>query len=430
MSDSEHRGDPNLSGKEITVDYLARVEGETAIRIKLKEEDVEELQLKIFEPPRFFEGFLVGRKFDEVGDIVSRICGICPVSHMTTAIQAIETAMGIVPSEQTKLLRHLMCISQNAASHIVHLYMFALPDYLGLASGIDMGNKYKKHVDRLVRMKETVNHLTAVIGGRALHPVTHMVGGFTCLPSQSQLKEAQEQLEAIVPDAEETVKLMADLAYPEFAIPSEYVALNSENNYAINQGRIVSTDGLDIAVADYQKHFQETQVPYAFAKRCRIKGHDSFMVGALARLNVKFNKLNAKTKELAKKIGFKARNHNPFYNNVAQALEVHHYILESIEILKSFEIKEEERRVRIRPGEAGAMTEAPRGLLYHAYAINRKGVVEKANIATPTSHNFLNIEKHLHQLVRQFSELSRDELRQLCEELVRAYDPCFSCSVH
>ncbi len=418
-----------MSHKEhIEIDYLARVEGEAAIRVELDKEPA--IELKIFEPPRFFEGFLVGRKYDEVGDIVSRICGICPVSHMTTAILAVEKAMDIKVSEQTRILRKIMCISQIVASHLIHLYMLAMPDYYGFSGIVEMLPEFKGQISRLMKVKEVMNQLTTLIGGRALHPVTHLPGGFTKVPSRKDFTVILRKLKEVKEEAKNVVEDISLLKIPDFCTDTEYVALNKEDEYAIDEGRILSTSGLDVSVDDYRDYFQESQVGYAMAKQSTIKGTGSFMVGALARLHIKFDKLQEDTKLLAGNIGFRLPNHNPFYNNLAQALEVFDGIVRCISLTQSNSFGDEEISVAIKPGEGGAMTEAPRGLLYHWYRINRKGVVEEANIVTPTSHNFLNIEKDLRQLVKENIHKKRDEIRLMCEELVRAYDPCFSCSVH
>jgi sulfhydrogenase subunit alpha len=414
--------------KNIEIDYLARVEGETSIVVQL--DHAPEIKLKIFEPPRFFEGFLVGRKYDEVGDIVSRICGICPVSHMTTAIQAVEKAMSIKVSEQTKVLRKIMCLSQIVASHLIHLYMLAMPDYYGYAGIVDMQSKFRKEITRLMKMKEVMNELTGLIGGRALHPVTHMPGGFTAVPSNEAFASVLEKLKKIRPLAKEVVKDIAKFDVPELHCESEYAALAGDGEYALNEGRIISTKGLDIAVEDYYQEFEESQVDYAFAKKSTIKKRSSLMSGALARLNNKFDKLQSQTKTLASQVGMKIPSDNPFHNNLAQSLEVVDGIERCVQLIESNKFEDEHFRVRIQPGAGGSMTEAPRGLLFHWYQINSKGVVEKANIVTPTSHNFLNIEKDLKKLVQANKDKEPDQIRLLCEQLVRAYDPCFSCSVH
>jgi len=415
-------------GKEIQIDYLARVEGEASITVAL--DDQPDIKLKIFEPPRFFEGFLVGRKFDEVGDIVSRICGICPVSHMTTAILAVEQAMGIKVSDQTKILRKIMTISEIVASHLIHLYMLAMPDYYGLGGVVEMRDRFAKEIVRLMQMKEVINGLTGLIGGRALHPVTHLPGGFTAVPSMEKFADILKQLKQIKPKAAEVVKDISRFSVPDFHSDSEYVAIDNENEYAVDEGNIVSTQGLNISVRDYLDIFEEAEASYAFAKKSTIKGRSSFMVGALARLNNKFDKLGPETKSLAKEIEFVVPNDNPFYNNLAQSLEVFDGINRCIELIESNKFEDEDINVAISPGQAGAATEAPRGLLYHWYKIDRKGFVEQANIVSPTAHNFLNIEKDLKKLVEQNKDKDRNQMCLLCEQLVRAYDPCFSCSVH
>ncbi|MDD2715325.1 MAG: nickel-dependent hydrogenase large subunit [Candidatus Wallbacteria bacterium] len=413
--------------ERIEVDYLARVEGETAIRIDLENE--QPLLLKIFEPPRFFEGFLAGRKYDEVGDIVSRICGICPVSHMTTAILAIENAMAVEVSAQTKILRELMSLSQIAASHLIHLFMLAMPDYYGKDSITGLIPEFKSEVTMLLAMKEVLNGLTALIGGRALHAVTSLPGGFTKIPDNSALHEMLPKLKETAAQAVQVVKLVAKFNPPEFESKVVYAAISGKKGYAINDGRIITSDGLNIPVSDYLKHFQETQVDYANAKKTRV-GKGSVTTGALPRMNLKFEKLKPETKKLAKSVGFSIPDFNPFHNNLAQALETYDAIMRCIDLIENTTFKDEDINLKIKAGEGGAITEAPRGLLYHWYRIDGRGVVEKANIVTPTAHNFVDIERSLNKLVLENKGRTRDQIRLLCEELVRAYDPCFSCSVH
>lgn len=412
----------------IEVDYMARVEGEASLAIEL--DGTPFLQLKIFEPPRFFEGFLVGRKYDEVGDIVSRICGICPISHMTTALLAIEKAAGIKVSAQTTTLRHVFSLSQIVASHLVHLYMLAMPDYYGHPGITGMREHFGERIARFIRMKDIVNRLSGMIGGRALHPVTHVPGGFTSLPNPEEFGAILEQLKSIRQDAEQVVRDVAQFQFPDFYAPCEHVVLDQGQGYAINEGRIVSDRGLDLSVDDYDAHFKEAEVPYAFAKQSSIGGQTIFRVGALARLNVKFAGLQDRTRSLAQEVGLQVPHSNPFYNNLAQSLEVVDGIEQCIRLLESTRFEDEEIYASPERGEGGAATEAPRGLLYHWYKISRKGVVEQAKIVTPTSHNFLAIERDLKELVTQNQGLDREKLRLLCEQLVRAYDPCFSCSVH
>jgi len=317
--------------EKIDIDYLARVEGETSIRIELARQPA--IELKIFEPPRFFEGFLVGRKYDEVGDIVSRICGICPVSHMTTAIQAIEKATGITVSQQTVILREIMVISQIAASHLVHLYMLVMPDYYSRSGFVEMLPDAPKAARRRLKMKQDINELPSLIGRRALHPVTHLPGGFTHIAPAADFSAMVKKVRNIRKDAADVVKDIASLEVPDFHSDSEYVALDSQGEYAIHKGAIVSSGGLRISVDEYRGHFEESQVPYAFAKKSVVKGRPSFMVGALARANIKFDRLHDEAKALAGKAGVTFPCDNPFYNNLAQALEFYGPVRE---MLRSF----------------------------------------------------------------------------------------------
>lgn len=417
--------------KEVRINYLARVEGEANIIIRRGAEEVEEIRLDIFEPPRFFEGFLVGRKYDEVGDIVSRICGICPISHMTTAIQAVEAAMGIDPSPQTGQIRRLMCVSQNVASHIIHLYMLALPDYVGYPGFLPMMPQFPQEAEDFLAMKNAMNRVGAVIGGRALHPISMVVGGFTKLPSRTDFDELAERIEAILPLARRTIDRIHGLSHPELHSESEYMALRKENLFAINEGRIVSSKGLNLETPEYPSFFKERQESYGMAKKSFTGEGDTFMVGALARMNLKSGQYHDRTRKIMEELGITLPDTNPFHNNLAQAFEIYDGMLECLRLLDEIRPEKETPIVRVRDGFGLAITEAPRGLLMHSYCIDKKGTVERANLVTPTAHNFANIEKDLRSLAIKFPEEDElGDLRLKCAQLVRAYDPCFSCSVH
>ncbi len=413
----------------INMDYIARVEGEGAVKLEIEEGKLKDLKLNIWEPPRFFEGFLVGRKFNEIADIVARICGICPVSHMTTAIRAIENAMGFEPSEHINRLRRLLALSQIIASHLAHLYVLALPDYFKLNSAVEMLPKFENEIKRFLRLKEAANRFTALFGGRALHPVSMVVGGFTKVPAKKDTDKLMKDLEALKHDAVETLKMIAGLSYPDLEHDTEFVALASNDGYAINRGMISSSRGLKIEEKEYASYFIEDQSPYSNAKRTVIKGRGSLMVGALSRINLGFDKLHSKAKKAAEDIGFKEGG-NPFLNNLAQAVEIVHCLFECIELLEGISNEESLIEVKVREGSGSAVTEAPRGMLYHYYEINRRGIIEKANIVTPTAHNSLHLEESLKKLVNQNIDKPKEEITLMCEMLVRAYDPCFSCSVH
>jgi sulfhydrogenase subunit alpha len=415
---------------KINIDYIARVEGEASVKVEIKDGRLKDLKLNIWEPPRFFEGFLFDRRFDEVPDIVSRICGICPVSHMTTSIRALEKALGFSPSPDIIQIRKIMALSQILASHLIHLYMLAMPDYYRLYSIVDMLPRFRSEIKRLMRMKEVVNNITALFGGRALHPVVMVVGGFTNLPSRDLVGKMIKELESIKTDAQEVLKVISELPCPDLTSNSEYVSISIPSGYAVNEGSIISSNGINIKEDEYYSVFGETEVPYSNAKRTVIKGRGGLMSGALARLNLKFDMLHEEAKRAAKEIGYNVPDYNPFHNNLAQAIEIVHGISECLELLEGLPMKKPEIQIKVREGEGFAATEAPRGLLCHHYVLNRRGVVEKANIITPTAHNFLSIEENLKRLVQQYISDKKEEIILKCEMLVRAYDPCFSCSVH
>jgi len=415
---------------KITIDYIARVEGEGAIKIDIEDGILKDLKLNIWEPPRFFEGFLCNRRYDEVPDIVARICGICPVSHMTTAIRALEKALGFTPAPDSITLRKVMALSQIVSSHLVHLYMLALPDYHRLYSIPDMFPRFEPEIRRLNRMKKVVNEVTALFGGRALHPVSMVVGGFTSLPPRDKIEKIKDELENIKDDAKETLRMVSALPFPDLTHNTEYVAISSPPHYAINEGFIISQNGVKIGEDEYYSIFKEDEVSYSNAKRTVIHGKDSIMVGALARLNLKFDLLHEDAKKAAEETGFKVPDYNPFHNNIAQAIEIVHGISECRELLDKVILRKPEIGMKVREGEGIAITEAPRGLLCHHYVLNRRGVVEKANIVTPTAHNFLGLEENLKKLVQQHINEKKEDIMLKCEMLVRAYDPCFSCSVH
>ncbi len=415
---------------KINIDYIARVEGEGSVKLEIKDGRLEDLKLNIWEPPRFFEGFLCGRRFDEVPDIVARICGICPVSHMSTSIRALEKALDITPSPEIVRLRKIMTLSQIVSSHLIHLYMLAMPDYFKLHSVVDMLPRFGSEIQRLLKMKEVMNNITAQFGGRALHPVAMVVGGFTGFPPRDAIGKMLRDLESIKDDAIEVLRVISELPFPDLSSDTDFVAIHDPSSYAINEGCIVSDNGINVKEDEYYTIFEEVEVPYSNAKRTTLKGRGSLISGALSRLNIKFDTLHEDAKRAVKNIGFRVSDRNPFHNNVAQAIEIVHGISRCKELLEGLTHEKPEIQIKVKEGEGIAITEAPRGLLCHHYVLNRRGVVEKANIITPTAHNFMGIEENLRNLVQKYIHEKKEEITLKCEMLVRAYDPCFSCSVH
>ncbi len=440
----------------IKTEYLGRVEGEAGFRFEIKGGKLTELKIDIWEPPRFFEGMLVGRRYDEVPDIVARICGICPVSHMLTSIRAIEKAIGFDPVPETLAARKIMAYSQIASSHLVHLVMLALPDYEGKSSLMEMiaewegdkwdGNeertkkeKEKNLVKKFINVKEAFNGITEAFGGRALHPVSMVVGGFTSLPGEKEINGLLSSLAGAENDLQDIVGMISGLKFPRLETASELVSLSDDGGYAINSGRIVSDGGLDATEDEYGNIFEEKETSYSNAKKTRLKGRGQLMTGALARVGLQSGWLGEKARKLALPLlsrrGFPGK--NPFHNIMAQAAELLHFWQECKKLLEKEKTMVTEKkqnkflgRPPAREGEGQALTEAPRGLLYHSYTVDRTGTIRKAGIVTPTAHNYLAMEQDLGMLIEENADMPGERLKFLAGMLIRAYDPCFSCSVH
>lgn len=411
---------------KVNLDYLARVEGEASIKYEVEDGRVKNLILNIWEPPRFFEGFLVGRSYEEVPDIVSRICGICPVSHMTTSILAIEEALGFKPSEEIRNIREIMTLSQIAASHVAHLFLLAMPDYYEIEYFCGL----QREMELFLKLKEGLNKVTKTIGGRALHPISMVVGGFTKQVPVEAVEYMIRYLEDIKDVAKEVVVLVSGLKFPDFKVELESLSIDNGIGYSINEGLIKTSSGLEIKLEDYDNFFVEEEVPYSNAKRTTLKDKPPILVGALARCNIKFEKLHQEARNVAKDVSYKPDRNNPFFNLVAQAIEIVHSICRCIELLGLLTFKDAYIPVRVNEGKGISITEAPRGLLMHEYELDKKGIIRKANIVTPTAYNFRGIEDNLRRLIEINVDKPDEQVKLLCEMLVRAYDPCFSCSVH
>jgi len=414
----------------ICVDYVARVEGQGSLDIKVSGGKVEYAKFGIFEPPRFFEAFLVGRRCDEVHELTSRICGICPVAHQLTALRAVENALGIEVSQQTRDLRRLFALSAHISSHVLSLYFLSAPDYFGHESIIPMARSNPDIFKRALVLKKVGNDLTELIGGRSVHPISAVVGGFTALPDRDGLRAIGARLIEAKGDALRDVELFNNLEIPPFERRCEHVALRSDSEYAVNEGKLVSTDGLNMAESEYRKHIGEKQIPHSTAKHTYVKNRSSIMVGPLPRVNLNFDKLSPDARKVAKEIGFQPPVFKPYMSIVARALEVVNAIDECIGIIDRLKPKQEDISFEMKAGEGAAITEAPRGALYHYYKFDREGKVEKADIVTPTAHYAYNVERDLHELVPNLLDQPLEEATLKCEMLVRAYDPCISCSAH
>ncbi len=417
--------------KTLKVPYLARVEGEGGMYVKIKDDVVQDVRLSIFEPPRFFEAFLRGRSFAEAPDITARICGICPIAYQMSACHAMEDAFGVKLQGPLRVLRRLIYCGEWIESHVLHIYMLHAPDFLGYESAIHMARDYPEVVQRGLQLKKVGNELVTLLGGREIHPINVRVGGFYKAPTHKELAPMAKRLEWARNAALETVRWTAALPFPQFEQDYEFVALRHPHEYPFNEGRLVSNRGLDIAVGEYGSHFVEEHVPHSNALHCVLAQGGNYFVGPLARYNLNFEQLSPIVQEAAHDAGLGPVCRNPFQSIIIRSLEVLYACDEALRIIEEYEMPERPA-VEIRPLAATGhgCTEAPRGILYHRYRLDGDGLILDAQIVPPTSQNQKTIEDDLRHFVSRRLELPHDQLTWQCEQAIRNYDPCISCATH
>ena len=448
-------------GSRIRVPALTRVEGEGGLEIVVSDGQVTETRLDIYEPPRFFEALLRGRQYTEPPDITARICGICPVAYQMSACQAIEDACGATVTEDIRALRRLLYCGEWIESHALHIYLLHAPDFLGYPSGIHLARDHPDIVARGLRIKKAGNHLMAAIGGRSVHPVNIRVGGFYRAPAASELRELVPELERARQDAEDTITWVAGFDFPDFNRDYEFVALRHESQYPITEGRIASTGGLNITPAEYDQHFTEFQVEHSTALHSVLDGR-TYLTGPLARYSLNSATLPADVRRAARAAGLDGRQTSPFRSIVVRAVELLFACDEALRLIHEYRPPDppavavtpprggaaatiataatSETRATGAPvatGEPGApvatgygCTEAPRGLLYHRYAITADGTITDAKIVPPTSQNQRAIEADLREFAGPRLGMDHEMLTTACEQAVRNHDPCISCAAH
>jgi sulfhydrogenase subunit alpha len=417
--------------RTIRVDALARVEGEGALVIKMTGERVTDVKFKIYEPPRFFEAFLRGRHFSEAPDITARICGICPIAYQMSAVHAIERALGIQIDPAVRLLRRLFYCGEWIESHTLHVYMLHAPDFLGFQDVIGMAKDYRQIVERALRLKKIGNRIVSLLGGREIHPISASVGGFYKLPTKHQLRELVDDLQWALDASLETARWTATLEFPDFEQDYEFVALRHPEEYPFNEGRLVSNRGLNIDAAEYEDHFMEQHVKHSNALHSILRGRGSYLVGPLARFNLNFDKLPEVAQQSARDVKLASPVKNPFRSIIVRAIEVVFACAEALRVIREFEPPASPRvEPPNRAGVGQAITEAPRGILYHRYALDDKGMIVTAKIIPPTSQNQKRIEDDLREYAPRLVGWPLDEATWKCEQAVRNYDPCISCATH
>ena len=416
----------------INVHHVTRVEGHGNIVVNASDGRLEEVRWEIPESPRLFEAMLRGRHYDDVSHIASRICGICSIAHSTSSLFATEAALGVRPSDQTYQLRKLLFHAEVLESHILHAYCLAAPDFLGVGSVFPLVETHREVVMRAMRLKRLAYHLADLLAGRKTHPISCVVGGFAKLPDLEKLADVGEALRGALTDFDATVELFATLDVPEFERETEYIALKDPDEYAFVSGEIASSDTGTRPVDEYLSVTNEYCVPHSTAKH--TKNHrDAYMVGALARFNLNHELLLPRAKDAAITLGLKAPCHNPYMITVAQVVETVHVAEDSIRLIDALlerGLSEEPEVTEIHGGRGVGAVEAPRGILFHDYTYGDDGILTTANCVIPTNQNHSNIQRDMEALVPSILDRSEDDIRLALEMLVRAYDPCISCSTH
>jgi sulfhydrogenase subunit alpha len=417
--------------RTIRVDYLARVEGEGGLYVKVKGDQVAEVRFNIFEPPRFFEAFLRGRSFKEAPDITARICGICPVAYQMSAVHAMEAACGVTVGGPLRELRRLLYCGEWIESHTLHVYMLHAPDFLGYESAVHMAKDHPAVVRRGLQLKKAGNEIVSLLGGREIHPINVRVGGFYRVPTRRELQPLAERLKWAREAALETVRWVAGFTSPDLEQDYELVALRHPDEYPLNEGVVVSNRGLAITAEEYDHHFVEEHVPHSTALHSRLKARGAYLAGPMARYALNHDLLSPLAREAAREAGLRPDDRNPFRSIITRSVEVLYACDEALRVIAEYEPPERAYEdVPPRAGTGYACTEAPRGLLYHRYEISDDGTIVDAKIVPPTSQNQKSIESDLGRFVQAHLSLPQDELTWRCEQATRNYDPCISCSTH
>ena len=428
----DHR-EHQLRVRRLGVAALTRVEGEGGLIIEIHDGQVRDVRLRIFEPPRFFESFLRGRSFTEPPDITARICGICPVAYQMSACQALESLCEVTLDEPLRDLRRLLYCGEWIESHVLHIHLLHAPDFFGYDSGLAMAADHGDELRRGLRLKKIGNEIVEVVGGRAVHPINVKVGGFHKAPSVARMRALTDELRWAVGAAEEMARWTATFPMPdhEIADGTALVALSSPDEYAVLDGRLVSTTGLDIGPDQFLDHFDEEHVEHSTALHGRMLAGGDYLVGPLARFALNADRLAPRAAALAAELGLNGAERNPFRSVVIRAIETLHALEVALELVSQYSLPARPFvDVVPRAGVGCGWSEAPRGLLWHRYELDEAGTIVDARIVPPTSQNQPVIEHDLFHLIEHSLDLDDATLEALCEQAVRNYDPCISCATH
>jgi len=421
-----HRSDRTLD-----VRALARVEGEGAMHVRVRAGTVEDVRLEIYEPPRFFEAFLRGRRYTEPPDITARICGICPVAYQMSACLAIEAACGVEVTGPIADLRRLLYCGEWIESHTLHIYLLHAPDFLGYPSALDLARDRRDLVERGLALKKAGNDILELIGGRAIHPVNIRVGGFYRVPTKRELAPLAEKLKRALDQALETVRWAAGFDFPDFHHDHEMLALVTPGQYAILGGTVATTGGLSFAPGQFEEHVIEEHVAHSTALHATLAGRGRYLTGPAARYNLSGQWLSPLARQAADEAGLGAECRNPYRSILVRAVEVVYAVDEALRLIDQYEPPARPAiDVPPRAAVGHGATEAPRGVLFHRYGIDEEGLITSARIVPPTSQNQASIEDDLRRFVADRLDLDDHQLTHQCEQAIRNYDPCISCATH
>jgi coenzyme F420-reducing hydrogenase alpha subunit len=419
-------------GQVLEVGTLARVEGEGGMHVTIEDGRVTDVQLRIYEPPRFYEGFLRGRAWTEPPDITARICGICPVAYQFSSCLAIEDACGVAVTDAIRTMRRLLYCGEWIESHALHVFLLHAPDFLGYDGAIEMAADHPAVVERGLRIKKVGNDLMTVVGGRSVHPVNVKVGGFYRMPTTAELGALRPALERALDDAVATVRLVSTFDCPDWEQPWTYLSLRPDQGYPIEGGDVVTSTGAAWPVRAFPEHITEVHVAHSNALHARLDGEDTpYVVGPLARYTLNHDRLSPLAQDLAREAGLGVTCRNPFRSIVVRAVELAYVLEESLRIIDGWaDGVPASVPVPARAGEGFGATEAPRGVLFHRYVLDGAGIIQDAQIVPPTSQNQPSIEADLRVMAERWVDLSDHDLGHRCEHAIRNYDPCISCATH
>ncbi len=422
-----------MTERTIRVDYLARVEGEGAFRLRMTGGRVEEAELRIFEPPRFFEAFLKGRSYAEAPDITARICGICPVAYQMSSTQAMERALGLRVDPALKDLRRLLYCGEWIESHALHIYLLHAPDFLGYPDAIRLAKDHPEAVARGLALKKAGNAVLETLGGRSVHPINVRVGGFYRVPTREEMDRLRSVLSGALAEAEETVRFVSGFPFPPVEEDYEFVALTSPDEYPLGEGTVTSSAGFTVPPERFEEVFEESQVPYSHALKSHRRKAGAYLVGPLARYALNHDRLTPRVRQAARDAGLPPVVRNPDQSIVVRALEVLYAVEEGLRLAEAYRVPPRpavEMPDPVPAAEGVGITEAPRGMLYHRYRLGEGGIIQEARIVAPTSQNQARIEEDLRHLAERTPDLDEARLTSALEHAIRNHDPCISCATH